>query len=378
MQRVKQFFQLPNFIEIAELENLSSIDAMIRARAARAPEYMNEWPTEAPARHGFFDGWIQVVLILANLIITIAFILLDQFKEVRQVQGGFWRMLTIPFTAVYGIEAAFVLFSHDGATIIKEKKLYILESICQVLSVLGYVYMFTEGTDAEYANGASLLSFAFLVRNLRVTILLEEMREFKVIMQMIMKMTEPILIQLACLYIVYYIFAIIGIYGLGGVIRQPNFHSEDGIPNNLYYLVNFNDLGMSINTLYAFMIINNWPAMTDMMVGASGAVWPRIYFMAFYILVQWILLNIVIAMMLDIFTAVDDELDVEFTRLENIKKLQKMEKQMGQSRFREYCDQANEVVMREVIDSSELAKRARDNAHEKKKHGRHLMLDEER
>ena len=141
---------------------------------------------------------------------------------------------------------------------------------------------------------------------------------------MIMKMTLPLMTQLACLYIVYYVFAIVGMYGMGGQIREPNFHSEGGIPNNLYYLVNFNDLGMAINTLYAFMIINNWPAITDMMVGTSGSVWPRIYFMVFYILVQWILLNIVIAMMLDIFTSVDDELDVEFTRLENIKKLQKM------------------------------------------------------
>ena len=89
-------------------------------------------------------------------------------------------------------------------------------------------------------------------------------------MQMIMKMTTPLLYQFACLYIVFYVAAIWGIYGLGGDIKQPRFHSEDGIPNNLYYLVNFNDLGSAMVTLYAFMIINNWPAITDMMCGASG------------------------------------------------------------------------------------------------------------
>lgn len=118
---------------------------------------------------------------------------------------------------------------------------------------------------------------------------------------MIMKMTSPLLYQFACLYIVFYIFAIIGIYGLGGLIKEPRFHSEDGIPNNMYYMVNFNDLGTSIVTLYAFMIINNWPAITDMMCAASGDIWPRIFFMVFYVFVQWIILNIVIAMMLDIF-----------------------------------------------------------------------------
>ena len=123
------------------------------------------------------------------------------------------------------------------------------------------------------------------------------------------------------LYLVFYVFAIIGMYGLGGEIREPLFHSEGGIPNNLYYMVNFNDLGTSMVTLYAFMIINNWPAITDTMVGVSGSIWPRIYFMVFYVFVRWILLNIVIAMMLEIFTNVSTEQDCEFNKTATIKKL---------------------------------------------------------
>ena len=57
------------------------------------------------------------------------------------------------------------------------------------------------------------------------------------------------------------------------------------------------------------MIINNWPAMTDMMCNTSGENWPRVYFMVFYIFVQWIILNIVIAMMLEIFDNVAGEMD---------------------------------------------------------------------
>lgn len=78
--------------------------------------------------------------------------------------------------------------------------------------------MYTDGTEMQYATGASMLSFAFLLRNLRISVLLQERREFKVITEMIMKMTVPFFYMLACLYIVYYIFAIIGMYGLGGVI----------------------------------------------------------------------------------------------------------------------------------------------------------------
>jgi len=48
---------------------------------------------------------------------------------------------------------------------------------------MAYIKMYSPNAeDGEYALGASLLSFSFLLRNLRITCLLEERKEFKVIM----------------------------------------------------------------------------------------------------------------------------------------------------------------------------------------------------
>merc|ERR1712060_969433 len=111
---------------------------------------------------------------------------------------------------------------------------------------------------------------------------------------------------------------------------------------------------------HAFMIINNWPAITDMMVNcADGDIWPRIYFMVFYVLVQWIILNIVIAMMLEIFCSVEGNMDTEFGRLQNIKKLRSLEKQVGTNRFREFCDGVNERIMK----AKQVESRDRLNSH---------------
>ena len=73
---------------------------------------------------------MQVVLILFNVLITVVYILNDQFKEVKQIRSGFWRAVSIPFTAVYFVEMAIVILSHDGSAILQHKKLYILEIIC--------------------------------------------------------------------------------------------------------------------------------------------------------------------------------------------------------------------------------------------------------
>ena len=73
---------------------------------------------------------MQIVLILMNLFITMVFILKDQFLTIKNIRSGFWRDLTIPFTAVFLIEAVMVIIKSSGATILRERKLYILEVIC--------------------------------------------------------------------------------------------------------------------------------------------------------------------------------------------------------------------------------------------------------
>ena len=317
---------------------------------------------------GFFEGWVQVLLIILNLSITLLFILNDQFTTKKEIRSGFWRMVSIPITAIYFVECCFVIFTTQGSVILSEKKLYIIEILCQAVAVLAYVKLYGGNTEEAYAIGATYLSFSFVLRNLRITILLEEVKAFKVIMQMVMKMTVPILYMFAVLYIVFYVFAIIGMYGLGGVIRQPNFHSEDGSSNNLYYLINFNDLGSSIVTLYSFMIINNWPAITDMMCNTSGANWPRVYFMVFYIFVQWIILNIVIAMMLEIFDNVAGEMEEEFKHIANVKDLMKKQSELGNNRFEQLCDEVNEAIMKEEVNNSELCKRSLEKSSKKVSH----------
>lgn len=136
---------------------------------------------------------MQVVLILLNVAITVLFILNDQFTEKKQIRSGFWRMMSIPFTAVFFIEAAIVILTVDGASLLQNKKLYILEVVCQAVSIYAYVLLYTDGAESQYAQGASMLSFAFLLRNLRISELLKEVKSFKVIMDMLMRMTVPIL-----------------------------------------------------------------------------------------------------------------------------------------------------------------------------------------
>jgi len=76
--------------------------------------------------------------------------------------------------------------------------------------------------------------------------------------------------------------------------------------------------------------------------------------MVFYVFVQWIILNIVIAMILDIFTNVSEEMDHEFEQLGHIKQLKSMENKMGKNNFSQYCKNIGEQIVKEEVDKDKL------------------------
>ena len=301
------------------------------------------------------EGWTQVALILLNVLATCFFVVSDQFNEVKNIRDNFWRLLSIPITTIYLVETVVVLRQSSFSQIVLARKLYALEFLLQTVSVFAYVKIYSDESEEQYALGSSMLLLAFLMRNLRVTILFEEVHSFKVIVSMVMKLTIPVMNQLAAIYVVFFIFAQVGMFGLGGLVREPSFHSELGVPNNLYYLMNFNDLGMSIHTLFAFMMQrNNWPSLTDTLVSASGQQWPHLYFMVFYILLHWIMFNVVVSVILDCYTRCEDETANQFRKLNNIKALMAFKRKLGAPRFEQLCDRVNRRLLMQEIEKNQL------------------------
>ena len=90
--------------------------------------------------------------------------------------------------------------------------------------------------------------------------------------------------------------------------------------------------------------------------------------MVFYIFVQWIILNIVIAMMLEIFDNVAGEMEDEFKHITNVKNLMKKQSELGNNRFEQLCDEVNEAIMKEEVNNSELCKRSLERSSKKVSH----------
>jgi hypothetical protein len=68
--------------------------------------------------------------------------------------------------------------------------------------------------------------------------------------------------------------------------------------------MNFNDLTLSMLTLFTLIIVNNWFVIVDMYADVSGNNIVRVYFIVFYYFGVMVGINIVIAFAIDMFGAV--------------------------------------------------------------------------
>ena len=89
-------------------------------------------------------------------------------------------------------------------------------------------------------------------------------------------------------------------------MKDPN------IPT-LYYLMNFNDFGCSVITLFHIMVVNNWFLTTNMLSDIyDGATWPRIFVASFWVFCVLIVTNLIIANVIEIYDSRWDEVESIF------------------------------------------------------------------
>ena len=94
-------------------------------------------------------------------------------------------------------------------------------------------------------------------------------------------------------------------------------YNSSGAPK-FWYTMNFNDYGSGLITLFHQMVINNWFVTVDMysyVMGEENEWWIKFYFISFWITIVLIQLNILIAIFLEIFGAVADQVNDYFNKV---------------------------------------------------------------
>lgn len=118
------------------------------------------------------------------------------------------------------------------------------------------------------------------------------------------------------LFIVFYIYATIGEQVFGGMIRQDGGKYSKLLEGSAfeaadYWALNFNDFLSGMVVLFILMVVNNWMIIADAFWRVTGTAASQIYFVSFFIVVNLIVLNILMALILDCFSTLRDDLEAE-------------------------------------------------------------------
>jgi hypothetical protein len=105
---------------------------------------------------------------------------------------------------------------------------------------------------------------------------------------------------LTCLLCLFAFYAQLGVFFFGGRINEDDWpESVGGVAPAGYILMNYNDFASALITLFALLVVNNWHVQMEVAVAVTGP-YARLYFISWYLVAVTLMLNLVVAYVLDI------------------------------------------------------------------------------
>jgi two pore calcium channel protein len=152
---------------------------------------------------------------------------------------------------------------------------------------------------------ARIIIILHLCRGLRLLALVKPMLTlFKLVGMLIPVFWQYLLVM----FVVYYMFAVIGQYWFGGLIYTTNpILAGTNFASAAFWPLNFNDLPSGFVTLFALMIVNNWYEIAQGYMFVTYNSWAAAYFVIFFVIINLIVLNIVLALILEFNAAMESE-----------------------------------------------------------------------
>ena len=144
-----------------------------------------------------------------------------------------------------------------------------------------------------------------ILRLLRLSVYLDEIKTFRIIMETLKSLIAPFWSILCVMFSIFYFYALIGqaIWGGEVTFTKQEIRSNDGTPDN-WALNNFNDMANSYLVLFELIVVNNWMITTEMYVQISNSRWVLVYFVSFYFIAVLIGMNILVCFAIDMYASI--------------------------------------------------------------------------
>uniref|UniRef100_A0A3B4ECC6 Ion transport domain-containing protein n=1 Tax=Pygocentrus nattereri TaxID=42514 RepID=A0A3B4ECC6_PYGNA len=274
------------------------------------------------------------VVALANVICICTVLVLDSEKVVSQRDGYYMEVINCAFILYYVLEMVLKLIAFGWRGYLSYKN-NIFDGLFTVLLLVLQMAIFLTYRISYKMGLLSLWEMVRLVNMLivfRFLRIIPEIKLMALVASTLVDLVKNLRAFAGILVVVYYVYAVIGIWLFHGAIPPPGGSSTENSTSNItmecgsyeqleYWPNNFDDFASSLVLLYDVMVVNNWQVFMDAYTRYTTE-WSKVYFVSWWLTSSVMWVNLFVALILENFTYKWDKChalsvsDVERTRYE--------------------------------------------------------------
>ncbi|CAE8655861.1 unnamed protein product [Polarella glacialis] len=253
-----------------------------------------------------WDALVDVVILIEVLLTfaqTVVFVS-GGFRDEPLLPGQVWFRLLSGTTVFFALEVSLKMCVLGPERFWNRQPVQHRFDLCSVscLVAIELTCLFASPPPDLLVRGLVLAHVARTVR------LAQHVRPFSFLATLVVRLLPVYQQQGLLLFLVYYIFTTLGEQLFGGLIKEgdPKLKGS-GFDDGMYWSLNFNDFPSGFVTLFVLMVVNNWQVVSDGFMRVTSK-WAASFFVSFFVVANLVVLNILMALILDSSAEVHEEL----------------------------------------------------------------------
>ncbi|XP_061612112.1 two pore channel protein 2 isoform X3 [Phyllopteryx taeniolatus] len=276
--------------------------------------------------HYYFTIFGNVVA-LANVVCICTVLVLNSEKSTAERDNHYMEIINLCFIIYYLFEMCVKIFALSWKGYLSYRNnifdgfltilLLVLQIPIYVIYRLPYVHV--NPSSKEIFSLWEMVRFVNMLIVFRFLRIIPDIKLMALVASTLLDLVKNLRAFAGILVVVYYVFAVFGIWLFEGAIKPPahvsvpykttamenitsNFSTDCGTYEQLgYWPNNFDDFAAAIILLYDVMIINNWQAFMDAYTRYTTE-WSKIYFVCWWLTSSVMWVNLFVALILENFT----------------------------------------------------------------------------
>ncbi|KAK9027519.1 hypothetical protein V6N11_067352 [Hibiscus sabdariffa] len=263
------------------------------------------------------------------IILNLFAVIIETTLDIENNSGQkVWQEVEFVFGWIYVLEMALKVYSFGFANYWREGQNQFDFLITWIIVIGETITFATPHGLSSFSNG-EWIRYLLLARMLRLIRLLMHVQSYRAFVATFLTLLPSLMPYLGTIFCVLCIYCTIGVQFFGGLVNagnqslaateltdnegmlgylsvaiacfKLNYFAVTSLDKISYLLFNFNDYPNGMVTLFNLLVMGNWQVWMQSYKEFTGTSWTFVYFISFYLITVLLLLNLVVAFVLEAF-----------------------------------------------------------------------------